>query len=231
MTRIVLLALWLSEPASRPEVPAEITDAAAREHFGLGMDAWLAEDYPRAQRELEAAYALDPAPVLLYSLGQLSRLQGDCVRARERFLAFLETDPPEAAAADTRTNLERCKVPEPVPEPEPEPALVELPPPAPPPRPPPRRRPDALGLSLTLGGGALAAIGAGLLGGAFAARRAANDAGALPRFDEGVQRSRGLYGAGFAVLGTGAALLVGGIVELAVSRRRERSRASARRAL
>ncbi len=228
MTRIVLLALWLSAPASRPEVPAEITDLAAREHFGLGMDAWLAEDYPRAQRELEAAYALDPAPVLLYSLGQLSRLQGDCVRARERFLAFLETGPPAAAAADTRTNLERCKLPEPTPEPEPEPPLVELPPPQPRPQPQPRRRVDAVGLSLTLGGGAIAAIGAGLLGAAFASRRDANDATALPAFDDGVQRSRALYAAGFAVLGTGAAVLVGGIVKLALARRRDRTGTTAR---
>lgn len=221
MTRLVLLALSWSAPApdSGPEVPAEITVPAARDHFAAGMGAWLEEDYPRAQRELEAAFALDPAPVLLYSLGQLSRLQGDCARARERFLAFLDTNPPEAAATDTRVNLERCRPAEPIDEPPIEPIDPVEPDPNPvPPRPEPK--PDTLGVVLTSVGAVVAGVGVGVFGGAFAVRGRADDAFDVATFERGVRRADAMYWSGVALMSVGTAVLVGGIVRLVLVRKR-----------
>jgi hypothetical protein len=206
MTRLFLLAVtWLAHAPVQtraPEIPAEITDTAAREHFAAGMRAWLDEDYPTAERELQAAYDRDTAPVLLYSLGQLARLQGDCTRARRHFLAYLATDPPEAAAADTRVNLERCQgtgVAAPL-EPAPEPAprtdipATSVEEPATQPR---TKRPDA------------------------------TDFG---DFDRGVRRSDALHTAGIALMSVGAAVLVGGVVRwIVVGRRRTKDSAANRR--
>jgi hypothetical protein len=225
LAQLVLVALSWSAPANAgvPDVPAEITDPSARQHFAAGMQAWLEEDYPRAQRELEAAHALDPVPVLLYSLGQLSRLQGDCVRARERFLAFLDTNPPEAAVTDTRVNLERCKVAEPEAEPEPIAEPVAPQPVAP-------RRIDALGVALTVSGGVIASVGLGVFGGAFAVRGRANDETSYPAFLRGTRRADAMYWSGVALTTVGTAVLVGGIVRLVmVRKRRVRRSTTARR--
>lgn len=223
LTHLVLALLFSSAPAGdAPQVPAEITDPSAREHFAVGMQAWLEEDYARAQRELEAAHALDPAPVLLYSLGQLSRLQGDCVRARERFLAFLATDPPEAEATHARVNLERCKSAEPevvpvaVAEPEP---IVPLPTPV--------RKIDALGVALTVGGGVVASVGLGVFGGAFAVRGRANEETDLGGFRRGTRRADAMYWTGVALTSVGTAVLIGGIVRLVIERRRSVSGSTA----
>lgn len=201
-----------AEPAS-PEVPAEIDDPIAREHFTIGMQAWLADDYATAQRELEAAYAIDAEPVLLYALGQLERLQGRCDRARERFAAFLASDPPAAAAEDARVNLERCRTVEP----EPPPPRVEPPPPAPPPA---RPRPDPLGIALTSVGSVVVLAGLGLFGGSFVEQRRAADASDVGGFDRALRRARIEHATGLALAGVGAAVLVGGIIRIALARRR-----------
>lgn len=232
MTPLILLALTWGEPArpEAPEIPAEITDGAAREHFAAGMRAWLDEDYPTAERELQAAYDRDAAPVLLYSLGQLARLQGDCTRARRHFLAYLATDPPEAAAADTRVNLERCQgagieaTLEPAPEPAP-PVDVAAAAPAPPPE-PRAKRPDAAALSLTIVGATIASAGIGVFAGSFAVRDQANEAADFGDFDRGVRRSDALHTAGLALMSVGAAVLVGGVVRWVVVSRRTKDRAA-----
>jgi hypothetical protein len=223
---IVSLALAAPPAADAPEIPPEITDASARTHFSAGMKAWLADDYSTAQRELEAAYASQPVPQLLYALGQLARLQGDCARAREHFVAYLATDPPAKAAADTRANLARCDTgpiaattPEPPP---PEPVEVDDPPLVE----PPRARVDALGLGLTIGGAVLAVTGAALFGSAFARQRSAEDEAGVDAFERGVRGAKAQYWSGVALMSVGGAVLIGGIVRLAISGRKARARRS-----
>lgn len=220
----IVMALALAAPpaASQPENPLDLQSDEALSHFTVGMEAWLAKDYTTAQRELETAYELEPRPPLLYSLGQLARLQGDCDLARERFEAYLETEPSPEAAEDTRVNIERCEPAQPVP-----PPVVEAPTEPPPdelvdrPPPPPRKQgPDVLGLSLTIGGSVIAVTGAGLLGAAFAERRRADDAFGVDEFEQRVDRAQAEYWAGVALTSVGAALLVGGITRLLLVRRR-----------
>jgi hypothetical protein len=226
MVRLVslILSLALAAPPAgdAPEIPAEITDASARSHFSAGMTAWLAEDYATAQRELEAAYASQSVPLLLYSLGQLARLQGDCERAREHFLAYLATNPPPRAAEDTRANLARCDTGPvaTVEPPPPEPVTVDDPPTA---VEPPRARVDGLGLGLTIGGAVLAATGAALLGTAFARQRSAEDQASVDDFERGVRGAKAQYWSGVALMSVGGAILIGGVVRLAIAGRKARA--------
>jgi hypothetical protein len=218
----LVLAARLEEPPP-PEVPPEITDANARAHFTAGMKAWLSDDHATAQRELEAAYAIDPAPILLYAIGQLERLQGRCDRAREHFTAFLATDPPAAAAEDARANLERCGGALPTAEPPPPEPVVDAVPDEPKPLPEPtpaRKRVDRLGIALTVVGSAIAAGGFGLFGASFVDQRSARDFTDVAGFDRRVHRARIEHAVGLSLAGVGAAVLIGGIVRLALSRRR-----------
>ncbi|MBK6921771.1 MAG: hypothetical protein IPH07_30525 [Deltaproteobacteria bacterium] len=231
MTRLLstLLSLALAAPAAGPiEVPPEITDAAARDHFAAGMAAWLRDDYPTAQAELERAYAQQSVPILLYALGQLSRLQGDCERARERFTAYLQTGPSESAAQDTRVNLERCvsATPEPPPPAVPSPRVEVTPASATVlDRAPPRGRGAAIGVLAA--GAVVAPIGAVLLATAFARQRAAERESGVDAFERGVRGARAQYWGGVGLLCTGAVAIVGAGVWLAVlQRRRPVSRSS-----
>ena|SRR5688572_590038 len=226
------LVLQLEVRAAPPECENSlgIEDPAALAHFCAGMQAWLEEDFAGAQRELEAAYAIEAKPELLYSRGQLARLQGDCEAAREHFGAYLETGPRQDQAQDARVNMERCQPAVPEPSIAPQPVVddpidpVAAPEPA---RDVSPRRPDALGIALTVVGSTMVAVGAGLFGGAFAERSRAEDELAVDMFERRVQRSRIEYFAGIGIGSAGIAVLVGGITRLVVARRRANRRAHA----
>ncbi len=235
MTRLLAVilsaAIGSPAPAAKP-LPIQLDDERARAHFSTGMDAWGEKDLATATRELEAAYAIEPEPQLLYALGQLARLRGDCVRARERFTAYLETNPSEKSAKETRVNMERCTPAEPevtAPPPEPKPPVDTTPPIADAPPPTEKPRPDALGIGLTVAGSTLAVIGAGLFGGSFVERRRAEDEGMVDDFERRVNRSKAEYWSGVALMSVGGALLVGGIVRLVLVRKRRASNARAAR--
>jgi hypothetical protein len=229
LASLVVAAALVLAPASTPaDNPLGFADVEARARFDAGMEAWHADDYPTAERLLEAAYALEPKPALLYSLGQLARLQGDCREATERFEAFLASEPGPKAAAEARVNLERCAAelaaapPEPEPAPAPAPAPSPTPPPPQPVPPPPK--PDALGISLTVVGSAVAVVGVGLLAGAFSVQQRAEDERGIDRFERGVQAARTQYWTGVGLATAGTAALVGGVVRLVLVKRRARRR-------
>ena len=229
MTRLLAVLLSAALGSAGPptkSLPIELQDEAARAHFSTGMDAWGEKDLATAQRELEAAYAIEAEPQLLYALGQLARLRGDCDRARERFTAYLATNPSEKSAKETRVNMERCTPAEPeaaAPPPEPKPPIDTTPPVIDQP-PPPKPRPDGLGIGLTTAGSVLAVVGVGLFGGSFVERNRAEDEPAADDFERRVKRSTAEYWSGVALMSVGGALLVGGIVRLVLVRKRRAAR-------
>ncbi len=221
---LVSLALASSSAPAAPDNPLQIQDEKALAHFTAGMDAWLAKDYATAQRQLEAAYEIEPLPSLLYSLGQLARVQGDCDLAHARFAAFLKTGPTARATEDTGVNLERCEPREPRPQ-TPAPSLdPTLEPgtssPAMVADGPSRRSVDHLGLSLTIVGGALTVAGAGVFGAAFAEQARAGDETSVSGFERRLGVARAEYWSGVAIGTVGVGLLVGGIVRLVQVRRK-----------
>lgn len=145
-----LVSVAHAEP--RPSADAHIATATA-----LHAEARYAE----ALRELEAAYALDPQPRLLYAQGQLHGLLGECTRATAFYERFLATEPSATAARLAREAIAACRPA--VPPPSVAAAMVIIPPsPPPPPRPPsvpPTTRRDRLGIALVAGGGVLGLVG------------------------------------------------------------------------
>lgn len=226
MTKLIAVilsaAIGPAAPAAKP-LPIQLEDEQARAHFSTGMDAWGEKDLGTAQRELEAAYAIEPEPQLLYALGQLARLRGDCERARERFTAYLATNPSEKSAKETRVNMERCTPAEPeatAPPPEPKPPVDATPPVVDTPPPAAKPKPDGLGIGLTVAGSTVALLGVGLFGGSFVERSHAEDDANVDDFERHVSRSKAEYWSGVALMSVGTALLVGGIVRLVLVRKR-----------
>jgi hypothetical protein len=222
-------ALWLAPAAAGTDNPLGFESPEAHAQFDAAMEAWQADDLAVAQRLLESAYALEPKPALLYSLGQIARLRGDCAEARRRLQAFLDSGPSPKAAAEARVNLERC-ADDPIVTP-PAPAVEPAPEPAPPPPadPPPPRGPDALGITLTTVGSVTAAVGVGLFGTAFAVQQRAERAHGVDRFERGIDQARAQYWTGVGLMAAGSAVLVGGVVRLVLAKQRRGTARLARR--
>lgn len=137
---------------------------------GRAMSAYRAKRYRKAISQFERAYAIKPAPRLIYNIARAYQKWGKTDEAIETFERFLELEggeedlrakasehldtlrPPEPAPEpepvpepEPEPVLEPEPVadPEPVPEPEPEPVLDAAPPPPPPLAPPAVTRPGA----------------------------------------------------------------------------------------
>lgn len=159
---------------SRPEADEHIATATA-----LHAEAHYAE----ALVELEAAYALDPQPRLLYAQGQLHGLLGECTVATDFYERFLATKPSANATHLAREAIAACR---PALAPSSVAAATVIVPPAPPPLPAPpsvlqTARRDRLGIALVAGGGVLGLVGAL---GYVSARGLRTDAGMAPTYAE-----------------------------------------------
>lgn len=155
----------------------------AQEHIQKATEAHQAEKYDVALTELEAAYALDPQPDLLYAIGQVHVKLDQCEKAIESYEKFIATNPPEEPTAAANEAIDTCKTqiaaqtPPPAPEPTPQP-----PPPAPPPQ--PEGRPfytDIVGSALVGGGLVSSVVGIVLY---TNARGTLDDAEAAPTYSE-----------------------------------------------
>jgi tetratricopeptide (TPR) repeat protein len=174
---VALVALPLVAFAGRKE------KRQAQKHIQAATEAHQAEKYDVALTELEAAYALDPQPDLLYALGQVHVKLGECDKAIESYEKFLATNPPEEPTAAANEAIDTCKeqiaaqTPPPAPEPAPQPA-----PPAPPPQ--PEGRPfytDIVGSALVGGGLVSSVVGIVMY---TSARSTLDDAEAAPTYSE-----------------------------------------------
>ncbi len=81
----------------------------AKIHRDKANAAHAAGKYDEARKELEIAYALDPQPALLYALGQVNVMQGQCAKAITFYERFLESNPSESQAKKTREAIETCR--------------------------------------------------------------------------------------------------------------------------
>lgn len=96
----LLFALSLSAPA-RAAGPR----SAAKAHVEEGARKYRAERYADALAAFEEAYALDPAPVLLFNIAQCHRQLGDNERALARYRQYLEQMPDARNAADVKARI------------------------------------------------------------------------------------------------------------------------------
>lgn len=132
----------------------------AQKHIQKATEAHQAGKYDVALTELQAAYALDPQPDLLYAIGQVDVKLGKCDDAIASYEKFLATNPPAEPSAAAKEAIETCKAQTPPPPP-PEP--TPTPPPQPPPPPPAKPEgkafyTDVIGTTL-VGVGVASAVG------------------------------------------------------------------------
>jgi tetratricopeptide (TPR) repeat protein len=156
MKHLLVLAL-LALPVVAVAGPKE--KAEAQKHIEKATNAHQGGKYDVALTELQAAYALDPQPDLLYAIGQVHVKLGKCDDAIVSYEKFLATNPPAEPAAAAKEAIETCQqqAPPPPPEPTPEPT-----PPPPPPPPAPESKPfytDVIGSSLVGVGVASVVVG------------------------------------------------------------------------
>jgi hypothetical protein len=194
---LAVLLLLAAEPPMRPEAQAR---------YDEGMAHYAAREYRAAIGALEAAYALDPRPELIFAEAQATRLLGDCAAAVPLYQRFLATGPPSQQVEATRIAVARCQALAPAPPP----VIVRTPPPMPVP-PPPRWYRDGRGGALVGAGLIGLGVGAALLTSAAAAER---DARAIhdryDAFDVRWSQAERRRGWGLAALIAGGALVAAG---------------------
>lgn len=109
LAALLLPNLAIAQPAR--EVPAR-----ARELAKLGRELHEKGDYAGAVQAYTEAYALAPAPALLFDLAQAYRLAGRCDDAAVMYRRFLQADPDQEARALAEAhliNVDRCREPRP----------------------------------------------------------------------------------------------------------------------
>ncbi len=126
----VLVIAMLALPVVAFAGPRE--QKAAEAHVDKATEAHGAGNYEVALTELQAAYALDPQPNLLYAMGQVHVKLGHCDEAIASYEQFLATNPEPEPAALANEAIASCKAQEPPPPPEPAPVPAVTQPPPPP---------------------------------------------------------------------------------------------------
>ncbi len=231
----LLLALAAPQQLlSNPEAKAKFQEAQA---------AFKANDFDAAAAAVEAAYIIEPNPMLLYPWAQAERSRGNCAAAVELYQRFLDSNPPEAAATPARENMQRCQEQLAAEQPEPEPDVVEEvieedPEPEPEPEPVPVKKDDEpkakawykdpVGGVLVGVGVVGVGVGAGLMGvGASTAGKAADEE-MHTDYLAARDKATGLRNGGAIALSIGGALLVGGVVRyVLVAKKAKQGKASA----
>jgi tetratricopeptide (TPR) repeat protein len=145
MTKLVLVAGLLALPLVALAGPKEKKEA--EKHVANATAAHQQGKYDVALTELDAAFALDPQPDLLYAIGQVHVKLNNCPVAISFYERFLATNPaPDAqtAANDAITTCRANTAPPPTSEPQSTQTIL----PAPPAPPAPAPRFDAIGTTL-----------------------------------------------------------------------------------
>lgn len=151
MKRLMVVAALLVFPLAADAGRKE--KAAAQAHIQRATEAHTAGNFDVALIELEAAYALDPLPDLLYAIGQVHVKLNNCPVAITYYEKFLATNPGPEPTTATNEAVEICRAqlasqPPPPVEPQPEP---------PPPPPPEPKKFDIIGTTL-VGAGVVSTI-------------------------------------------------------------------------
>lgn len=205
-----------AQPAKQEAAPAD--RKAAIELFGRSRAAYQAGRFAEAAELLRQAYALDPAPTLLYNLARALESDGDLDGAADAYRRYIEADPDakdrpaiekrvsnlEAQIAE-REELRRKLEAQASAPPAPAPEVVTAPPPA--------EGPSVVPW-VVAGAGAASLIAGATLGGLAQSKHADADDPATPmadavRLDD---EARGLARGANIAFGVGGALAAGGLI-------------------
>jgi tetratricopeptide (TPR) repeat protein len=87
---VLLLVVGLCPAAARAGEPAE---SRARALYAAGQEAFVAGRYPEALERFRQAYAVLPAPALLYNMASALEPQGQPLEAADKLRAYLHAFP------------------------------------------------------------------------------------------------------------------------------------------
>jgi tetratricopeptide (TPR) repeat protein len=222
--RLVCLSALL---AALPAIARADKADDAKAHVANATRAHDEGRFQDARVELEAAYALDPRPDLLYALGQVHAKLGDCREATGYFRRFVATQQDARVTRVVEQAIASCKPAEPTARTRPG-ASTDGTPAAPsqpfaaargasPPVAPRASRwyDDKLGDGLALGGIVVAIVGLVEYRSALSDLDTAEDRASTPTladYDEQIDRAHGKRTTSIVLLGAGAALMTAGVV-------------------
>jgi tetratricopeptide (TPR) repeat protein len=179
------------------------------DHVARGRRLYDQGDFLHARDELIAAYQLEPRPELLFALGQIELQLGRFAQAIDDYQRFIATNPAadQIALAQQAIGAARARLAE---KPAPPPRLD--PRPAAPPRPPPQPQPrwDDADTGLVTLGGAIIAIGGGLM--YYGHHRAGDHGGTLSQYNDRLSSATLAEWSGAGCLAAGAVVLGGGLL-------------------
>lgn len=206
--RTLVLALVLAPALAHADAASD-----AQKHIDEATRLFGVGNAGDAIKELEAAYALDPRPEILYAFGQAYVALGRCEQAKSFFERFAAAKPEDAALV---RDVPCRELPPPV-------VVVK---PVEPPPPPPRRiarswSSDTLGLAIVGAGLVLGGIGSY---GLVSSNSLRDDAASAPTYDEflsDLDKSKSKRTLSLALLAGGGAALLGGIVHIVMHTRSE----------
>ncbi len=206
-------------PHHDPSLKGPTAPAAAVEHWKKGKGAHSAQDYDEAIAEFKAGVKVSDAPVFLYALGQSFRIAGmfeESIRSYKLFLDRAQPGPAlrgvvECFVDKMQEQLARSAQSIP-PTDQPDQTGEPAPPAA-----TPRWHDDRVGLALGGGGAALAMVGGLLLWNAASLDEQAASEDQEPVRDDLRERADGRRRWGGVALGVGGAVLVAGVIKLALT--------------
>lgn len=102
---LALMATLLLPGAAYTESPAERAERITEE----GVTAARVGDYAAALARFEAAYALDPVPILLFHIGRVKARAGDHRGAVDSLARYLQAAPDEASRERAREALTHAR--------------------------------------------------------------------------------------------------------------------------
>jgi hypothetical protein len=210
----------------------------ARPHIERATKAHHAGKFDESLVELQAAYAIDPQPDLLFAIGQVYTKLGRCSEANDAYKRYLATGASPKAAQVVQQAIEACKPraatePAPVPptgtEPTPPPtagAARSPSSPSPTPRPVSGHSPwyrDVVGDVLLVGGVASLTVGVLVYRGAVTDLDSAERAPTHDRYVDLVDGARSKRLVSVALIGGGVALAGAGVLRFVLHGRRSSS--------
>ena len=180
---------------------------SADAHLARARDFHAKGDFAHARDELQAAYALDPRPELLFALGQVELNLGHAQAAIDYYEKFIATNPADdqAALAQQAIGAARLELDRPAPPPPPKPA-------------PPKQfahRWDAIDSTAVAVGGVAVLVGGALL---YDAHSLDGDhSGTLHAYDERFSRAESRRLEGIIGISAGVALAAAALVRYRVT--------------
>jgi tetratricopeptide (TPR) repeat protein len=90
--RHIALVLALAAISKADQPTKHVPPPEAVEHYKAGDAAYTSGDFKRAIDEFRSAYAIDPAPLLLFNIAQAYRLDGQSERALFLYRQYLAKD-------------------------------------------------------------------------------------------------------------------------------------------